>query len=93
MCYMLVFNNIQCLPPFVWNTHEDFATSSTWRVTVVSSYIPISMVTLIKKSVFSSGHEIMITYLLKTNWKVVPEGLSSGHPNKRDLLLGEVCGQ
>lgn len=94
MCYKFVFKNIQCLPPFVWNTHEDFATYPTWRVTVVSWNIPISMVMLTKKTTaVSSGHEIMTTYLLKRNWKVVLEGVSSGHPNKIDLLLGEVYGQ
>lgn len=63
---------------------------------VVSWNIPISMVMVTKKKksvVSSSGHEIMTTYLLKRNWKVLLEGLSSGQPNKIDLLLGEVCGQ
>lgn len=55
MCYMFVFKNIWCFPPFVWNTHEDFAASPTWRVTVaqwclVSWNIPISMVILTKKN-------------------------------------------
>lgn len=43
--------------------------------------------------VSSSRHRIMTTHLLKRNWKVLLEGLSLGHPNKINLLLGEVWGQ
>lgn len=46
-----------------------------------------------KSIVSSSKHKIMITHLLKRNWKVLLEGLSSGRPNKIDLLLGDVWGQ
>lgn len=89
-CYMFVFKNIQHLPPSAWDAHEDFVTSPTWRVTVVSWNIPISTVMLTNKPVVAAASKIMTTYLLKKKWKVLLGGLSSGHPNKIDLLLGEV---